>query len=114
MVPAVFYNYTALGAFNALSPKYANAHLIAEGIPYEQDERQELDIDAAWGATEPLTILLLVFEVSWEDGFCGGYEFVGRAFAARGYFILAMGYRLLPENRFPTFVEGHGRCHFVT
>lgn len=106
-------NYAALGAFNALAPNYANAHPIAEGIPYEQDERQKLDIYAPRGATEPLTILLFVFGVSWKDGYRGGYEFVGRSFAARGYFILVMGYRLLPANRFLTFVERRGRCHFV-
>jgi acetyl esterase/lipase len=49
--------------------------------------------------------VLFVYGGSWKDGYRGGYEFAGRAFAAKGYLTFVLDYRLMPDHRFPTFVE---------
>ena len=41
----------------------------------------------------------------WTSGERGDYGFVGRAFAARGFVTVIPDYRLVPEVRFPAFIE---------
>jgi acetyl esterase/lipase len=105
LVTALIYHFAALKLFNALVPKDANTELVGEAIAYGPDARQKLDIYAPSDASGPFPILLFVYGGSWKDGYRGGYEFAGRAFAARGYLTLVMDYRLMPENRFPAFVQ---------
>ncbi len=102
---ALVYHYAALQAFNALVPKDGDTVLISEAVTYGPDPRQTLDIYAPSNARGPLPILLFVYGGSWKDGNRGGYEFAGRAFAAHGYLTLVMDYRLMPEHRFPAFVQ---------
>jgi acetyl esterase/lipase len=109
LVTALIYHFAALKLFNALVPKDANTELVGEAIAYGPDGRQKLDIYAPSDASAPLPILLFVYGGSWKDGYRGGYEFAGRAFAARGYLTLVMDYRLTPENRFPAFVQDVAR-----
>jgi acetyl esterase/lipase len=107
---ALVYHFAALRLFNAVVPKDANSELVGEAIAYGSDARQKLDIYAPRDASGPLPILLFVHGGSWKDGYRGGYEFVGRTFAARGYLALVMDYRLMPESRFPAFVEDAARA----
>jgi acetyl esterase/lipase len=105
LLAAFVYHFAALMLFNALVPKDDNTKLIAGAVSYGRDHRQQLDIYAPSNATEPLPIMLFVYGGSWNYGNREGYEFIGRAFAARGYLTLVMDYRLMPDNRFPAFVE---------
>ena len=107
---ALAYHFAALRVFNAVVPKDANAELVGEAVAYGPDARQKLDIYAPRNAGGPLPILLFVYGGSWKDGHRGGYEFVGRTFAGRGYLTLVMDYRLMPENRFPAFVQDVARA----
>lgn len=107
---ALAYHFAALRVFNAVVPKDANAELVGEAVAYGPDARQKLDIYAPRNAGGPLPILLFVYGGSWKDGHRGGYEFVGRTFAVRGYLTLVMDYRLMPENRFPAFVQDVARA----
>jgi acetyl esterase/lipase len=105
LVTTIVYYYAALKIFNGLVPKDANTALVAEGVPYGADARQKLDIYGPSNAAGPLPVLLFVYGGSWRDGYRQGYEFAGRGFAANGYLTLVMDYRLMPENRFPSFVQ---------
>lgn len=107
---ALAYHFAALRVFNAVVPKDANAELVGEAVAYGPDARQKLDIYAPRNAGGPLPILLFVYGGSWKAGHRGGYEFVGRTFAGRGYLTLVMDYRLMPENRFPAFVQDVARA----
>ena len=102
---AFIYHFAALKLFNALVPKDAGTELVAEDVPYGPDQQQQLDVYRPIQANGPLPILLFVHGGSWRDGERGGYEFVGRTFAANGYLTLVMSYRMVPKNRFPDFVS---------
>jgi acetyl esterase/lipase len=102
---AFIYHFAALKLFNALVPKDADTELVAENVPYGPDPQQQLDVYKPTHAIGPLPILLFVHGGSWRDGERGGYEFVGRTFAANGYLTLVMSYRMVPKNRFPDFVS---------
>ncbi len=105
IVGGLAYHFAALKIFNALVPKDAGTTRVAQSVAYGPDPRQRLDVYAPAGARGPLPILFFVNGGSWNDGARGDYEFAGRAFAAGGYLTLAMDYRLMPENPFPSFVQ---------
>lgn len=105
IIGGLTYHFAALKVFNALVSKDSGATLLAEAIAYGPDPRQRLDIYAPEGSKTGLPILLFVYGGSWKDGERGDYEFVGRAFAARGYLTINLDYRLLPHSQFPAFVE---------
>ncbi len=105
LVGALVYHYAALKVFNAVVPKDANTELVAEAVAYGADPRQKLDVYGPSKATGSLPIVLFVYGGSWKDGYRSGYEFAGRAFAGKGYLTFVMDYRLMPNNRFPAFIE---------
>ena len=95
-----------LSLFNAAVPKDGGAKLVARGVAYGPHPRQRLDVYAptAPGA-RPRPVILFFYGGSWSSGDRGGYAFVGRALAARGFVTVIPDYRLVPEVAYPAFVE---------
>ncbi len=97
---------TPLTAFNALIPKDEGARRVAEDRAYAPGERRSLDIYApATEAAEPRPVIVFFYGGSWKSGSKDGYGFVGRALAAQGFVVAIPDYRLVPDVRFPAFVE---------
>ncbi|WP_336963389.1 alpha/beta hydrolase [Sphingobium aquiterrae] len=95
-----------LATFNTLMPKDAGGKLAADGVPYGAGARRTLDIYApARPATGPLPVVIFFYGGSWASGDRGGYGFVGRALAARGFITVIPDYRIGPETVYPGFVE---------
>ena len=95
-----------LTAFNALVPKDGGVVRVAQGIAYASDPHQRLDVYAPGRrGAEPLPVIVFFYGGSWSSGARGGYAFVGRALAARGFVAVIPDYRLVPQVRFPAFVE---------
>ncbi len=102
-----------LRSFNALVPKDRGAEAIERGAAYGAHPRQRLDIyrprqtarGAGAAAHEPLPIIFFLYGGSWQTGEREGYGFAGRALAARGFLVAVPDYRLVPEVRFPAFLE---------
>lgn len=98
-----------LKTFNAIIPKDGGSSQIAKALAYGPDERQKLDIFAPDAPTEGQAsarpIVVFFYGGSWNSGTRTGYDFVGRALAARGYVTLVPDYRLVPDVRYPAFVE---------
>lgn len=105
IVGGLAYHFAALRIFSALVPKDAGTTRLAEAVSYGSDPRQRLDLYAPEGVNAALPILLFVNGGSWNEGTRSNYEFVGRAFAAKGYLTITMDYRLLPQSQFPAFVQ---------
>ena len=96
-----------LTAFNRFVLKDPGGRLVARDIAYGRDPRQQLDLYAPRrrdGRTR-LPILVFFYGGNWASGLRQGYGFVGRALAARGFMVAIPDYRLVPEVRFPAFVE---------
>ena len=95
-----------LGAFNALVPKDGGSRLVAKDRSYGAHPRQRLDVYAPRRpSAEPLPIIVFFYGGSWSSGDKGGYAFAGHALAARGFLVAIPDYRLVPEVRFPAFLE---------
>ena len=97
-----------LGTFDALVPKDRGGIRVAAGVPYGAGgARQRLDVyaprDDARAGRRPVVIFF--YGGSWSSGTRAGYAFVGRALAARGFVTVISDYRLVPEVRYPAFVE---------
>ena len=77
------------------------------GISYGKDKRQQLDVYTPAGPKHKEANRVLVFfhGGSWRDGERAGYEFLGKAFAARGFVTVIADYRKTPDVIFPAFVE---------
>ena len=85
--------------------------LAARGAAYGELDRQKLDV---WipskEADEPRPVVIFFYGGGWVSGDRGDYGFAGRAFAANGFVTIVADYRLVPEVRFPVFVEDGARA----
>ncbi len=83
-----------------------DARLALRGAAFGPLARQKLDVwvPARRGATK-LPVVVFFYGGGWVAGDRADYGFVGRAFAARGFVAIVADYRLVPQVRFPAFVE---------
>ena len=104
LVGGLTYHFAALTIFNALVPKDAGSHLAASDIAYGPDPRQRLDVYVPEGQG-PFPVIVFTYGGSWDSGNKTDYGFVGRALASRGYVVAIVDYRLVPQIRYPVFVD---------
>lgn len=79
---------------------------VARDVAYGPDPRQRLDVYAPRQVGQaPLPVVLFFYGGGWSAGSRGAYAFAGRAFAGRGFVAVVPDYRLVPEVRFPEFVQ---------
>lgn len=93
--------------FNRLVPKDAGSERVAQDIAFGEAFRQRLDVYAPSGLNGDagLPVIVFIHGGGWRAGDKAGYEFAGRAFAARGFVTVVPNYRLSPAAHFPAFVE---------
>lgn len=89
---------------NAVSRDEAGVRQVAQDLAYAPGPRHHLDIFAPKGQG-PFPILFFIYGGSWAEGEKESYGFVGQAFAAQGFLTVIADYRLVPQVRFPGFVE---------
>lgn len=78
----------------------------ARDVAYGPHPRQRMDIylpSAGGGAPKP--VVFFIYGGSWANGAKETYSFVGDALSARGFVTVIADYRLVPEVRFPVFIE---------
>lgn len=95
-----------LTTFDALVPKDRAGSKVASDIAYAAGPRRMLDVYAPpreRGSARPVVVFF--YGGSWNSGTRSGYRFVGRALAAQGFVVVVPDYRLVPEVRYPAFVE---------
>lgn len=94
--------------FNALAPRDPGGRRVATSLAYGEGPRRTVDVyapDAAPAAGTKHPLLVFIYGGSWANGEKSIYPFVGTSFAARGYVTVVPDYRLVPEVRFPGFVQ---------
>ena len=101
---------STLGTFNSLVPKDGGAERAAQDISFGSLPRQQLDLYRPTevdtdGLQSQLPVIVFIHGGSWQDGNKDGYSFVGRALASRGFMVAIPNYQLVPEVRYPTFLE---------
>jgi acetyl esterase/lipase len=92
-----------LGVYNSLVPKDSGVTVAASGVAYGAGPRQRLDVYRPEGASRG--VVVFIYGGSWNSGSRGEYSFVGKAFAAQGYTTVIPDYRLVPQVRYPVFVQ---------
>ncbi|GAA4033941.1 alpha/beta hydrolase [Sphingomonas rosea] len=82
------------------------AHRIGDGVRYGPHRRHHLDI---WAPSHPtsarLPVVVFFYGGGWHSGERTDYGFAAAAFAAQGFVAVVPDYRLVPEVRYPDFLE---------
>lgn len=95
-----------LKTFNALVPKDGGVRLVVRDAAFGTHPRQRVDVYAPARATSgPRAVIVFFYGGSWNSGTKAGYGFVGRALASRGFVVAVPDYRLVPEVRYPAFLQ---------
>lgn len=94
-----------LNGLNSVTPGDGGVRRVIAGAAYGTDPRQRLDVYAPKQAGAPLPVVVFFYGGGWVSGSRGEYAFAGRAYAARGFVAVVADYRLVPQVRFPAFVE---------
>lgn len=96
-----------LRTFNALATRDDGSLRAATGMVYSAaaGERGQADVYTPEGGREGLPVIVFFYGGSWNSGTRRGYDFVGRALASQGFVVVIPDYRLVPEVRYPAFVE---------
>ena len=94
-----------LHTFNALMPKDPGVQRIAN-VAYGTGPRQAMDMyRPAQRSATALPVIVFLYGGSWNSGDRQGYEFVGRALAAKGFLVAIPDYRLVPQVHYPAFLQ---------
>ena len=101
---------SGLSVYNRLVPSETNVDIAASDLAYGQAPRQRLDIYKPQSNPLAAPVIVFFYGGSWNSGRKEDYAFVGNAFAARGFVVVVADYRLVPEIRFPTFLEDCARA----
>lgn len=94
-----------LRVFDTLVPKDGGVRVAVRGAAFGADPRQRLDVYVPRALGRPLPIIVFFYGGSWNSGTRRGYAFVGRALAAHGFAVAVPDYRVVPQVRFPAFLE---------
>jgi len=94
-----------LGLLDRVLPGDAPTQQLVSGASFGSDARQTLDVYAPKARHGALPVVIFFYGGSWNSGRRQDYGFAGRAFASRGFVTVVPDYRLVPQVRFPEFVE---------
>ena len=95
----------ALNGLNRLVPGDGGVRQPVDGAAYGSDPRQRLDVWAPKRATGKLPVIVFFYGGSWNSGRREDYGFAARALSARGFVVVVPDYRLVPQVRWPAFVD---------
>jgi len=95
----------ALNGLNSLTPGDGGVTQVVDGAAFGAEPRQRLDVWAPKQAGAKRPVIVFFYGGSWNSGLREGYGFAARALAARGFVVVVPDYRLVPDVRWPGFVE---------
>ena len=96
-----------LDLLNNLYPGDGGVQRLASGVQFEPGPRGLLDVWArpARQGAPGKPVLVFFYGGGWANGSRSDYGFVAKAYAARGYVVVLPDYRLVPQVRFPSFLQ---------
>ncbi len=92
-----------LAAFNHL--QVGDYHPTITDLSYGDADRQKLDLYLPPDRSKPAPLIVWFYGGSWDSGDKAKYAFVAKRFTEMGYAVAIPDYRLVPEIRFPEFIE---------
>lgn len=104
--PALAACTPSLGTFDTLAPRDQGTRRTLHDQAFGPEPRQRLDLYCPiQNQNRPLPVIVFFYGGSWRSGDKDDYNFLGAALAAQGFLVAIPNYRLVPEVRFPTFLE---------
>lgn len=94
-----------LTLFNAVMPKERTSFRAFSGVEYGEHPRQRLDVYRPRTGPRNRTTVVFFYGGAWDSGHRQGYAFAARALAAKGFVVIVPDYRLVPQVKYPSFVE---------
>ncbi|WP_246018290.1 alpha/beta hydrolase [Pelagibacterium montanilacus] len=104
MLPIPAHAVSLMDPLNIGTAMDGGAVRLGHAIPYAGGPRGMLDVYGPENPKGNAPVLQFVYGGGWNRGERFEYEFVGRAFAARGFVTVIADYRLVPEVTFPAFL----------
>ncbi len=84
----------------------SGGRLVVHDVSYGQSSRRRLDVyENPQVGSYPKPVLVFFYGGGWHSGKKDHYGFAARAYAAKGFLVIVPDYGLVPEVRFPVFVE---------
>jgi acetyl esterase/lipase len=99
-----------LWAFNTVVPFDKNGKLVASDVAYGSLPRQKLDIYRPIILTGAQPVVVVFYGGGWNSGSKQDYAFLGMALASHGLVAVIADYRLVPDVRYPSFLEDSARA----
>ena len=99
-----------LAIYNSVAPADSGGDLAKSDVAYGTHPRQKLDVYTPSGAPASAPVVVVIYGGSWNSGSKSDYAFLGKALASRGFVAMVIDYRLVPEVRFPAFLEDCARA----
>ena len=95
-----------IALLNGLGPRDGGVRRVARGVPYGDDPRQTMDVFAPTAAASgPRPVLVFFYGGGWDSGSREVYGWAAQALAAQGFIVFVPDYRIVPEVRFPAFIQ---------
>ena len=105
LLPAAAHAVSMMDPFNIPAAMDGGTARVGEGIAYADGPRHKLDVYAPEQRGAPAPVVFFIYGGGWSRGDRADYQFVGRALASRGFVAVIADYRLVPEVRYPGFLE---------
>jgi acetyl esterase/lipase len=96
---------SVMDPFNVGAAMDDGAVKVGDSVPYSVGPRAKLDIYAPKDLKGPAPVLFFIYGGGWDHGDKGDYQFVGNAFASRGFIVVIPDYRLYPDVKYPDFLN---------
>jgi acetyl esterase/lipase len=93
---------------NLLAPRHG--YRVYRDIPYAEGARHGMDIYVPDGRLGPVPVILFFYGGGFMAGRKSEYRLVGGTLAREGFVVAVADYRILPEARFPDFLEDGARA----
>lgn len=104
MLPVSAFAVSLMDPFNVPTAMDSGAVKLGDGIPYAGGPRGLLDVYVPRNPKGNAPVLQFIYGGGWNRGERGDYDFVGHAFASRGFVTVIGDYRLVPEVTYPAFL----------
>ncbi len=104
MLPGAAHAVSLMDPFNVPAAMDTGSLKLGDGIPYAGGLRGLLDVYVPRNPRGRAPVLQFIYGGGWNRGERADYNFVGHAYASRGFVTVIGDYRLVPEVTYPAFL----------
>lgn len=110
LLPSAATAVSIMDPFNVEPAMDGGSVKLGDGIAYADGPRKKLDVYTPQNPTGSAPVVFFIYGGGWNHGERTDYQFAGRALASRGFVVVIADYRLVPEVRYPEFLEDNAQA----